>query len=123
MIPDKLREVLNHEGIVALATMGKDEPHLVNTWNSYINITEDGRLLIPAGNMSETEANVQRNNNIQMTLGTREVEGSHGPGTGFLIKGSAAFLKDGSDLENMKSKFPWARAVVEIKPDSIKQTL
>ena len=49
MIPEKLREVLKQDGVVAIATLGQEGPHLVNTWNSYIKITSDGRLLIPVG--------------------------------------------------------------------------
>ncbi len=31
MIPEKLLEVLKHEGVVAIAAQGQDGPHLVNT--------------------------------------------------------------------------------------------
>ena len=30
MIPEKLLEVLRHEGVVAIATQGLDGPHVVN---------------------------------------------------------------------------------------------
>jgi hypothetical protein len=30
-IPDKLLEIMKQDGVVAIATLGKDEPHLVNT--------------------------------------------------------------------------------------------
>ena len=54
MIPEKLAEILKSDGIAAIATLGKDGPHLVNTWNSYIKVWADGRLLIPAGYMHRT---------------------------------------------------------------------
>ena len=47
MIPEKLLEILKKDGIVAIATLGRDGPHLVNTWTSYVRISADGRLLIP----------------------------------------------------------------------------
>ena len=28
MIPDKLLEIMKHEGVVAIATQGKDGPHM-----------------------------------------------------------------------------------------------
>lgn len=31
MIPEKMMEVLQHEGVVAIATQGDDGPHLVNS--------------------------------------------------------------------------------------------
>jgi len=34
---------------------------MVNTWNNYLRTTEDGRLLIPAGYMNRTEANIAFN--------------------------------------------------------------
>ena len=102
MIPDKMLEILKYEGVVAIATMGGDGPHMVNTWNSYIVVTQDGHLLLPVGGMIRTEANVGKNNNILLTLGSREVEGFHGPGAGFLIKGTAVFIKSGEPSPPMK---------------------
>jgi hypothetical protein len=123
MIPEKLLEVLKHEGVVAIATQGQDRPHLVNTWNSYVQISSDGRLLIPAGYMQQTEANLARDNQVVITLGSREVEGNHGPGTGFLIKGSAAFVTSGQDFNAVKEKFVWARAALAVAVASATQTL
>ncbi len=68
MIPDKMLEVLKKDGVVAIATLGQDGPHLVNTWNSYVRITDDERLLIPAGYMNRTEANITTNNNVLITV-------------------------------------------------------
>lgn len=122
-ISEKMLMVLNHEGVVAIATQGKEGPHLVNTWNSYIKVTGDGRLLFPAGRMNTTESNIEKNNHVLLTIGSREVQGFNGPGTGFLISGTAAFLKQGPEFDDIKSKFSWARAAVEIKVSSAEQTL
>jgi roadblock/LC7 domain-containing protein len=62
MLPEKLKEIMKQDGVVAIATLGEDGPPLVNTWNSYIRVSGDGRLLIPAGYMHKTEANVAFNN-------------------------------------------------------------
>lgn len=123
MIPEKMMQVLKHEGVVAIATQGEDGPHLVNTWNTYIKVTEDNRLFIPAGFMQQTEANINKNNNVLLTFGAREVEGNHGPGTGFLVKGTASFVTSGADFEDFKQKFPWMRAILEVKVASAQQTL
>lgn len=123
MIPEKMQEVLKHEGVVAIVTQGAGGAHVVNTWNSYLKISEDERLLIPAGGMNTTEANIKQNNKVLMTLGSREVQGLHSKGTGFLISGTAAFLRQGAEFDETKQKFPWARAVLEIKPEQITQTL
>ncbi|WP_088186564.1 pyridoxamine 5'-phosphate oxidase family protein [Desulfosporosinus sp. FKA] len=122
---EKLKEVLTHpsDGAVAIVTQGINEPHVVNTWNSYINITNDGKLLIPVGGMNETENNIARNNKVKLTVTNREVQGKMYKGTGFLIKGTAGFLKEGSEFELMKTKFPWARAVLEITIELADQTL
>ena len=48
MIPDKLQKIMAQDGVVAIATLGPDGPHLVNTWNSYLKVSQDGRLFIPA---------------------------------------------------------------------------
>jgi hypothetical protein len=94
-----------------------------NTWNSYVRVTEDGRLLIPAGYFHKTEANIAANNQVLVSLGSSKVKGLQGPGTGFLIKGTATFLKDGPDYDAMKSTFSWARAALSITVDSATQTI
>jgi predicted pyridoxine 5'-phosphate oxidase superfamily flavin-nucleotide-binding protein len=123
MIPDKMREVLKKDGVVAIATLGQDGPHLVNTWNSYVRITDDERLLIPAGYMNRTEANITTNNDVLITVGSSKVAGKNGPGTGFLIKGTAAFITSGPDFEATKARFSWARAVLAVTINSATQTL
>lgn len=125
MINEKLMEVLTHpsDGAIAIVTQGISAPHVVNSWNSYVNVTPDGKLLIPVGGMMETEKNLKVNNKVKLTVASREVQGKRYKGTGFLIKGTADFLTDGSDLKMMKTKFPWARAVLVITIDSAEQTL
>ncbi len=122
-IPEKMTQVLEKDGVVAIVTMGPNGPHMVNTWNSYVRVTEDGRLLIPAGYMQTTEANVAFSDEVMVTLGSSKVAGLHGPGTGFLIKGKATWVASGPDFEVLKAKFAWARATLAISPDSITQTL
>ena len=123
MIPEKLVEILEHEGIVSIVTKDMNNPHIINTWNSYLTITRDGRLIGPVGGMKQTESNIQKNNEILMTIGSREVQGFHSKGTGFLINGLAAFLYEGAEFDEIKQGFPWARAVIEISIQSIAQTL
>ncbi len=95
---------------------------MVNTWNSYIRVTADGRLLIPAGYMQKTEANVAFNPEVLITVGSSKVQGLHGPGAGFLIRGKAAFLTSGEEYDLMKSKFSWLRAAFVVTPDTVTQT-
>lgn len=85
MIPEKLKEIMKKDGVAAIATLGPDGPHMVNTWNSYIRISQDERLFIPAGYMHKTEANIAHNPNVLITLGSSKIEGLHGMGAGFLI--------------------------------------
>ena len=121
--PAPLLEVLKKDGIVAIATLGPDGPHLVNTWNTYVRIAEDGRFLVPAGYFFKTEANIAFSNQVLVTLGSSKVPGLHGPGTGFLLKGTATFLSEGPEVEEMKARFGWARAVLAIDVASAQQTL
>lgn len=122
-IPDKLLEVLKNDGVVAIATSGPDGMHMVNTWNSYIQISTDGRLLIPAGYFYKTEANIATDNKVLLTLGSSKVAGFNGPGTGFLLKGTAAFITTGPTFETIKTRFGWARATLAITLESAIQTL
>ncbi|MDX9714998.1 MAG: pyridoxamine 5'-phosphate oxidase family protein [Dissulfurispiraceae bacterium] len=123
MIHEKIFEILKQDGVVAIATMGKDGLHMVNTWHSYVNISSDNRLLIPAGSMQKTEVNITYNPEVLVTLGSSKVKGLRGDGTGFLIKGTAAFITAGPDFDFMKEKFGWMRAVLAITIISAAQTL
>ncbi|MFN8627581.1 MAG: pyridoxamine 5'-phosphate oxidase family protein [Candidatus Binatia bacterium] len=123
MIAEKLLEILKHEGVVAIATLGTDGPHLVNTWNSYLKISADGRVLIPAGGMHRTEANIAHDPNVLITLGSRMVQGLRGPGAGFLIKGKASFHTSGPEYDLMKATFGWLRATLAVTIESATQTL
>ncbi|EGW40920.1 pyridoxamine 5'-phosphate oxidase family protein [Desulfosporosinus sp. OT] len=125
MINKTLSEVLSHpaDGVVAIVTQGTDEPHVVNTWNSYVHISADDKLLIPAGFMHRTEKNIASNDKIQLTMGSREVQGKMYKGTGFLIKGTARFLKDGEEFTMMKKQYDWIRAVLEITIEHAIQTI
>lgn len=123
MLNEKLLEVISHEGVVAIVSYGNDEAHVVNTWNSYINATEDGRLLIPAAGMRRTQKNLEGNNKVKVTLGSKEVMGHMYMGTGFLIEGTSKFLEAGPDFDMMKEKFSFLSRVLEITVTSAKQTL
>lgn len=122
MIPEKLLEILKKDGVVAIATLGQDGPHMVNTWNSYIRISAEERLLIPAGYMHKTEENIKYNPEVLITVGSSKVQGLHGAGAGFLIKGKAAFVTTGPDYDIMKEKFSWLRGSLVVTIDSATQT-
>ena len=107
MLNEKLLEVLSNpaDGEVAIVTQGEDGPHVVNTWNSYVNVSQKETLLIPVGGMITTEKNLEVTPKVKLTVGSREVQGKNYKGAGFLITGTAKFIKDGSDFNLMKEKF------------------
>ena len=123
MLNEKLLEVISHEGVVAIVSWSNNEAHVVNTWNSYVNATEDGKLLIPAAGMRKTQKNVEQNRKVKVTIGSKEVMGHMYMGTGFLIEGTAKFLESGLDFDMMKKKFSFLSRVLEITVISAKQTL
>ena len=91
--------------------------------NTDLQITENERLLIPAGHMNLTEANLAGDCNVLLTLGSRKVLGMHGAGTGFLVKGTAKFLSSGPEFDAIKANFVWARAALVVTIMSVTQTL
>jgi len=123
-LPEKFYDVLLHEGVVAIVSWSDGEPHVVNTWNSYLVVTDDERILIPAYGMRKTEKNVNINNRVKLTLGSKEVIGFQNyQGTGFIIEGTAAYLESGATYDLMKEKFSFLTRVVEINVISIKQKI
>ncbi|OFX56320.1 MAG: FMN-binding protein [Bacteroidetes bacterium GWB2_41_8] len=122
-LSEKFHEVLKHEGVVSIVSWGV-EPHVVNTWNSFLVVTEDERILIPAYGFRKTEKNVNVNNQVKIALGTRGVLGYKDyPGTGFVITGSAKYITLGEEYDLMKEKFSFLTRVLEITVDQAKQTL
>jgi len=122
-LSEKFLEVLKHEGVVSITSWGV-ETHVVNTWNSYLVVTEDERILIPAYGFRKTEKNVDVNSHVILTLGSKEVSGYKDyPGTGFVINGTARYITEGDEYDLMKEKFSFLTRVLEITVDSAKQML
>ena len=125
MLNEKLLAVLSHpsDGAVTMVTNGDDGPHLVNTWNSYIVVTPDDKLLIPAAGYNKTERNLNVHNEVILSIASKEIEGHQAKGTGFIVKGSTRFVNSGEDFDRMKERFSWIRAVLEITVSTAKQML
>jgi Predicted flavin-nucleotide-binding protein structurally related to pyridoxine 5''-phosphate oxidase len=123
MLTEKFLEVINHEGVVSIVTCANNEAHVANTWNSYLVIVEGNKILIPAAAMVRTEKNININPKVKLTIGTKEVMGYRSMGTGFLLEGTAKFLKNGEYFDMMKEKYPFLTRVLEVTVDSSKQTL
>ena len=123
ILSEKYYEVLSKEGVVSIMSWGV-EPHLVNTWNSYLVVTEDERILIPAYGFRKTEKNVEVNSTVKISLGSKEVVGYNDyQGTGFLLEGTAKYLESGKEFDQMKSKFSFLTRVLEITVEKAKQML
>lgn len=122
MFNEIFMEVISKEGIVSITTCADNEAHVVNTWNSYL-LVKDNKIFIPVFGMKKTEANVAKNSNVLVTLGSKEVQGKMGPGTGFCIKGTAKFYKSGEEFDKLKEKFTWLNRVLEVSVESVKQTI
>lgn len=125
MLSEKFYEVVQHEGVVSVTSWGSDDkPHVRCTWNSYLRITEDERILAPIAGFTSVQGDVAKNNQVILTLGSREVEGfNQYQGTGFLVEGRAHFLDSGDDFEKMKAEFPFMNKLLEITVESARQLL
>lgn len=122
-LSEKFFEVLKHEGVVSIMSWGV-EPHLANTWNSYLVITENERILIPVHGFRKTQDNVAVNNRVKISLGSKDVLGFNDyQGTGFIINGTANFIESGDEFDKMKEKFSWINRILEITIDDAKQIL
>ncbi len=123
-LSEKFHEVLKHEGVVSVVSWAESEAHIANTWNSYLVVTEDERILIPAAGFRKTQKNVEVNNWVKLTLGSRDVLGYKDyQGTGFLVDGPAKYVESGEEYDRMKEKFPFLSRVLEISVVKAKQTI
>ncbi len=122
MLSETFYEVIAQEGIVAIVSWGTGEPHVVNTWNSYLIIQDGNKILIPAAGMRKTQANTEVNNKVKLTVGSKEAQGKK-MGRGFLLEGTAEFLKSGPEYDQMKAKCPFTNRVLVVTVTSIEKTL
>ena len=119
------KEVLDKTEWIAITTTGPDGPHAVATWGDYVRALgiKDDTLLIPVGNMRKTEANLKHDNRVELLCGTRQVQGTLGPGKGCGIVGKAEFQTSGPHFDAVKAKFRWARAALVVNVDEAKPQL
>ncbi len=117
-IPDRLMRVLREEGSAAFVTHGPAGPHLVATWNSYIDVVDPSTLRFPAGGYRKTEENLRNGSPVQMIVGGHLPEG-----VGFRLTGSASIESGTPNHVHVKQRFPWARAAVVFRVSSVEQVL
>ncbi len=79
MIPEPLKAALREEGSAAFVTRGPDGPHLVATWNSYVEVVDERTLVFPAGGYRRTEENLRSGSPVQMIVGGQRPEGRRVP--------------------------------------------
>ncbi|WEV39889.1 pyridoxamine 5'-phosphate oxidase family protein [Lactobacillus sp. ESL0681] len=120
----KFLEVMKHEGPATIIALNAQPAGIVNTWMSYITIDqEDNQLYLPAAGMHSIEADFAEDNHVVITVGSKEVEGTAGPGAGFYIYGTGKFHAEGKYYDQLKAKFPWLRKILEVKIDRIEQKI
>lgn len=113
-----------HPGIVSVASTSKENgAHIANTWNKYLIITEDEKIVIPCFGFHKTEKNVSENPVVEVVIGSHEVQGKMGMGTGFLLRGKAEFVKEGPLYDQMHEQCNWASRVLIFTLESCKQTI
>ncbi len=123
MFNEQFLKTIACEGVVSVVTCANDEAHVANTWNSYLTIVDGNKILIPAAGMLKTEKNIMVNPTVKLTLGSKEVMGYRSMGTGFLIKGTGKYYREGAEFDMMKEKFSFLTRVLEVTVESVIQTL
>lgn len=115
------REVCEATEFLAIVTRGESGPHVVGNWGEYLRRVglREEVMLLPAGRYHMTEANLRRDNRIQVLVASKQVPGTRGPGQGCLIRGTAEIVLAGEAFDAVKAKFPWARGALVIRVDSV----
>jgi len=116
-IEGEVRMVIDRSEWVAIATTGSDGPHLAATWGDYVRAlgVQDDVILIPAGGLQTTEANLAADPRIELLFASREVKGSRGGGQGCRLRGHGEFQASGPAADAVKARFPWARAALVVR--------
>ena len=113
--------VLKAEGSATFLTKGPEGPHLVATWQSYLDALDAETLVFPAGGYRVTEANLAQDPSVQMVIGRqRDAEGA---ALGFRLTGTAEVQAEGPLRDRMKARHPWCRAAVVMKVTGVERIL
>lgn len=123
MFTETFLAVLNHEGVVTIVSNSKEGFHVVNTWNSYLRTDGDHQLLAPAAGMHSIENDLIEDDQVLLTIGSKEVEGLIGEGTGFHVKAIAKFIDAGPEYDRMKKEFPFLTRVLLLDVKDIQQKI
>jgi len=125
-IEGNCKDIIDKAEWVAVATTGTDGPQLSATWGDYIRtlgIRDGGIVLVPIAGYYGTEQNLAKDSRIEMLWATRQVQGKYGPGNGCKIRGTGQIQTTGEFAEAAKEKFPWARGVLVVKIQEIREQL
>ncbi|MGX7199523.1 pyridoxamine 5'-phosphate oxidase family protein [Enterococcus nangangensis] len=122
MLNPTFLEVLKHEGVVTIISSTAQGFHAVNTWNSYMR-AKDQQLYIPAAGMHSVEKDVAENPEVLITIGSKEVPGLMGPGTGFHVHGTAHFVTEGPVFEQMFADYPFISRVLVVDVTKMEQKI
>ena len=120
----EIRAVIDRSEWVAVATTGPAGPHLAATWGDYVRAlgVQDDVILIPAGGMQTTEANLAADPRIELLFASREVKGPGGRGQGCRLRGRGEFEASGPRAEAVRARYPWARGALVVRvEDAIAQ--
>lgn len=125
VLNDVFFECIKHDGIVSVASVNAEgQAHIANTWNKYLVVTDNEEILMPCFGFTRTQKNVENvSPRVEVTIGSHEVQGKMGMGTGCLLFGKAQFVKEGPLFDTMKAKYKWASRVLVFTPESCKQTI
>lgn len=119
------REVIEKSEWLAIATTGKDGPHLAASWTRYVlALGIDGdEIFIPAGSYEKTENNLKRDPRVELLFADGDVRRSGGVGQGCSVIGTGEVQITGPKADAAKAKFPWARGVLVVKVGELKTHL
>lgn len=119
-----LYECAAQDGIVTVCSSSREgKGHIANTQNKYLIITEEEKICIPCFGFHETEKNVSYDPNVELMIGSHNVPGKMGMGTGFLLKGKAEFQNHGALFQRMHDKCSFANRVLVFTPGTCVQTI
>lgn len=116
--------VMQDEGPATIITVNAQPASVVNTWMSYIKLDPaHDQLYIPAAGMHSIENDFATDATVVITVGSKQVMGTEGPGAGFHLTGKGSFVTSGAVFDEMKDCFPWIRAVLQVKVTELVQKI
>ncbi len=110
------RAVIDTAPWFAIATSGKDGPHLAACWTRNILALgySDTEIVVPVWRLEQTERNLREDSRIELLFVSAETKREKGSGQGISILGDGEVFRSGPPMERARETLDWINGALVV---------